>query len=76
MSKKIVISGDGVTYGADIEELTPLLPGGHIQGTDQALDTGGANEISAAHTHLLGGSGTALNVVNPFFVVYIFKRTA
>jgi len=34
------------------------------------------NQAEAAHIHSLGGSGTALNVVNPFFVVYIFKRTA
>ena len=34
------------------------------------------NQAEAAHTHLLGGSGTALNVVNPYFVVYMFKRTA
>ena len=41
--------------------------------------TGGrvaVNQAEAAHTHSLGGSGTALNVVNPYFVVYIFKRTA
>lgn len=32
------------------------------------------NQNESAHTHSLGGSGTALNVVNPYFVVYIFKR--
>lgn len=34
------------------------------------------NQAEAAHTHSLGGSGTALNVVNPYIVVYMFKRTA
>lgn len=41
--------------------------------------TGGrvaTNQAEAAHTHPLGGSGTALNVVNPYIVVYMWKRTA
>lgn len=29
-----------------------------------------------AHTHSLGGSGTALTVMNPYVVVYMWKRTA
>lgn len=33
------------------------------------------NQAEAAHTHSLGGSGTSLDVVNPYFVVYIWKRT-
>ena len=41
--------------------------------------TGGkvaVNQPEAAHTHSLGGSGTALDVVNPYIVVYMWKRTA
>ena len=53
-------------------------------GTSTATDSATAtnqnatatNQNESTHTHSLGGSGTALNVVNPYFVVYIFKRTA
>lgn len=41
--------------------------------------TGGrvaTSQAEAAHTHSLGGSGTALDVMNPYFVVYMWKRTA
>jgi len=34
------------------------------------------NQNESAHTHSLGGSGTAMDVVNPYLVVYIWKRTA
>lgn len=46
---------------------------GTATSTDSATAT---NQNESAHTHSLGGSGTALNVMNPYFVVYIFKRTA
>lgn len=39
-------------------------------------NTTATNQAEAAHTHSLGGSGTALNVVNPYLVVYMWKRTA
>lgn len=42
--------------------------------TNQAATATNQNE--STHTHSLGGSGTALNVMNPYIVVYIFKRTA
>ena len=38
--------------------------------------TTATNQNEAAHTHSLGGSGTALDVVNPYVVVYMWKRTA
>ena len=34
------------------------------------------NQTESAHTHSLGGSGTALSVVQPYMVVYFWKRTA
>lgn len=42
--------------------------------TNQA--TTATNQNESSHTHSLGGSGTALNVVNPYIVVYMWKRTA
>jgi len=47
--------------------------------TNQAASAGtpsGTNAAEASHTHSLGGSGTALDVVNPYIVVYMWKRTA
>lgn len=38
--------------------------------------TTAVNQNESAHTHSLGGSGTALNVVNPYFTVYIWKRVS
>lgn len=38
-------------------------------------NTTATNQNESAHTHSLGGSGTALNVMNPFIVVYRWVRT-
>lgn len=46
-------------------------------GTTITMDNATAtNQNESAHTHSLGGSGTALNVMNPFIVVYRWVRTA
>ena len=42
--------------------------------TNQA--TTATNQNESTHTHSLGGSGTALNIINPYLVVYMWKRTA
>ena len=34
------------------------------------------NQNESAHTHSLGGSGTAMDVVNPYIVIFCWKRTA
>lgn len=44
--------------------------------TDQTSTVTATNQNESAHTHSLGGSGTALNVMNPFITVYFWKRTA
>lgn len=46
--------------------------GGTVAVTTAANSTATEN----AHTHSLGGSGTALSVMNPYIVVYMWKRTA
>ena len=49
-----------------------------ISGSNQPHNqtTVATNQTEAAHTHSLGGSGTALNVVNPYYTVYLWERTA
>lgn len=42
-------SVDDGTHSATAEELEDAVAAVHTQGTDQALDTGGDNEITAAH---------------------------
>lgn len=44
-------------------------------GTKLSGSTTATNQNESAHTHSLGGSGTALNVMNPYIVVYMWKRT-
>ena len=39
-------------------------------------NTTATNQAEAAHTHSLGGSGTALNIMNPFYTVYIWERVS
>lgn len=53
---------------------------GGTQNTSSATPTNNAttatNQNESAHTHSLGGSGTALGIMNPYVVAYIWKRTA
>lgn len=49
---------------------------GGASGTVTSNSTTATNQNESAHTHSLGGSGTALNVMNPFIVVYRWVRTA
>lgn len=44
-------------------------------GTKVTAGAVATNQNESAHTHSLGGSGTALNVMNPYIVVYMWKRT-
>ena len=51
--------------GSDISRVTGVTSG-----------TTATNNNESSHTHSLGGSGTALNVMNPYIVTYMWKRTA
>lgn len=50
--------------------------GNDASGPFNTSSTTATNQNESAHTHPLGGSGTALNVMNPFIVVYRWVRTA
>lgn len=50
--------------------------GNDASGPFNTSSTTATNQDESAHTHPLGGSGTALNVMNPFIVVYRWVRTA
>jgi hypothetical protein len=54
--------------------------GGHTHtfadATATNQNTTATNNNESSHTHSLGGSGTALNVMNPYITAFLFKRTA
>lgn len=64
----------GVTRTGTGASLYVPAPSGHNVQSSQSVTATNQNE--SAHTHSLGGSGTALNVMNPFIVVYRWVRTA
>ena len=48
---------------------------GSVTGPSVASNTA-TNQAEAAHTHSLGGSGTAMSTMNPYITVHMWKRTA
>lgn len=67
----------GPTTAPDTSSNTPTNYGittATTVATNQA--TTATNQNESAHTHSLGGSGTALNVMNPYIIIYRWKRTA
>jgi hypothetical protein len=65
-------SGSTVADNSTTNEWTTATAGTGIT-INNATPT---NQNESTHTHSLGGSGTAISVVNPYFVVYAWKRTA
>lgn len=65
------------TTGSEASYIARTADTSSTRGTDKTTETSVAvNQDESAHTHSLGGSGTALNVMNPYIVVYMWKRTA
>jgi microcystin-dependent protein len=76
------ITGGGANHGPDSDNGTYKDAGTWIENTTATnqnttatnQNTTATNQNESTHTHSLGGSGTALNVVNPYIVVnYIIK---
>lgn len=68
------VSGSGGTDNYNSSEYVRTdSSGGYYPSTSSVTPT---NQNESAHTHSLGGSGTAMSVMNPYFTVYCFKRTA
>ncbi len=74
--------GHTVTNGTSV--LRSSITGGTYTGgantfgvsTLSAANTTATNQNESAHTHSLGGSGTALSIMNPYITVRMWKRTA
>jgi hypothetical protein len=67
------VDGTGV-YGREASGT-----GGNINvdaATATNQNTTPTNQNESTHTHSLGGSGTALGIMNPFYTVYMWERTA
>lgn len=70
-----VINGGSGATGSFTTCVVDTSSGG-TGGSPATATTAVSTATESAHTHSLGGSGTALSVMNPYIVVYMFKRTA